>query len=62
MTDSPFQDEQILCVECRHSFTFTAGEQEYFRERGFVRPRRCAHCRRAKRRAMDVERELGGSV
>lgn len=42
-----FQDKSIQCTDCRTAFTFTAGEQEFYRAKGFTNePRRCPSCRR----------------
>lgn len=42
-------DEVIVCVECGRSFTWSSGEQRYFRERGLERPKRCQACREQRR-------------
>lgn len=39
------QDKELTCRDCGQSFTFTAGEQEFFQERGFSEPIRCKTCR-----------------
>jgi uncharacterized Zn finger protein len=39
------QDKELTCRDCGQSFTFTAGEQEFFQERGFSEPIRCKSCR-----------------
>jgi hypothetical protein len=45
-----FLDKSILCSDCGTTFTFTAGEQEFFASKGFTNePRRCPPCRRAKK-------------
>ena len=42
-----FQGKSIQCTDCGTSFTFTAGEQEFYRTKGFTNePRRCPSCRR----------------
>jgi CxxC-x17-CxxC domain-containing protein len=41
-----FVDRQIACLDCGQSFTFTAGEQEFFKRKGFrEEPKRCKPCR-----------------
>jgi len=43
-----FVDKSILCSDCGTTFTFTAGEQEFFASKGFTNePRRCSSCRQA---------------
>jgi len=39
------QDKELTCKDCGQSFTFTAGEQEFFQTRGFSEPIRCKTCR-----------------
>ena len=47
-----FEDKTLACVECGADFTFEAGEQEYFAQKGFTNePRRCPTCRSARRAA-----------
>ena len=44
-------DKSILCTDCGATFTFTAGEQEFFASKGFTNdPKRCPRCRQAKKR------------
>jgi CxxC-x17-CxxC domain-containing protein len=43
-----YQDRQLTCRDCGATFTFTAGEQEFYASRGLMNaPRRCPDCRRA---------------
>ena len=42
-------DQQLICSDCGQSFTFTAEDQEFFRERGYSSPKRCKSCRQAKK-------------
>src|SRR5919112_2704762 len=43
-------DQTITCRDCGEAFTFTAGEQAFYQERGYSEPQRCANCR-AERKA-----------
>jgi len=44
-----FADRVVLCVDCGRMFVFSAGEQQFFRERGFTNaPKHCKQCK-AKR-------------
>ena len=43
-------DRTITCRDCGQEFTFTAGEQAFYQERGYTEPQRCASCR-AERKA-----------
>jgi CxxC-x17-CxxC domain-containing protein len=39
------QDKILTCADCGQEFTFTSAEQQFFADRGFSEPRRCASCR-----------------
>ncbi|WP_109486049.1 zinc-ribbon domain containing protein [Occallatibacter savannae] len=44
-----FIDRDLKCVNCGVEFVFTAGEQEFFRARGFTNtPKSCRECRSKK--------------
>ena len=49
-------DSTLVCSDCSTQFTFTEGEQEFFRSKGFTPPTRCADCR-SRRKA---EKMSGG--
>src|SRR5580658_8005538 len=49
-------DQQLQCSDCGQSFTFTAEDQAFFRERGYSAPKRCKSCRQAKKQ----EQQGGG--
>ena len=37
-----YEDKTLVCKECGKEFVFTAGEQEFYAERGFQNePQRC---------------------
>ena len=45
-----FQDKTIVCSDCGQEFVFSAGEQEYYAQKGFTNePRRCPACRQARK-------------
>lgn len=45
-----YVDKTLECVDCGASFTFGAGEQEFFASKGFVNePKRCPECRQANK-------------
>ena len=49
-----FQDRTLVCKDCGKEFTFTAGEQEFYMEKGFENdPVRCRDCRGKRRRSHD---------
>lgn len=44
------QDEKLICEECGCEFVFTAGEQEFYAEKGLGnKPKRCPECRKARK-------------
>ena len=46
-----FEDKSLTCSDCGATFTFTAGEQEFYASKDFTNePKRCAMCRQAKKR------------
>mgnify|MGYP003290579060 CR=1 FL=1 len=54
-----YEDKTLICKECGNEFTFTAGEQEFYAEKGFVNePQRCKDCRAARKNAARGEREF----
>lgn len=41
-----YEDKTLTCKDCGNEFVFTAGEQEFYAEKGFVNePQRCKECR-----------------
>jgi CxxC-x17-CxxC domain-containing protein len=45
-----FTDKTLTCRDCGSQFTFTAGEQEFYAQKGFDNePTRCQTCRRARK-------------
>jgi len=49
-----YNDKTIVCKDCGQEFVFTAGEQEFYAEKGFHEPVRCKECRE-KHKAMKNE-------
>ena len=39
-------DRLLPCDDCRKDFVFDAGEQKFFKSKGFTDPKRCPHCRK----------------
>ena len=43
-------DKTLTCRDCNNEFTFTEGEQAFYKEKGFENePQRCPECRAAKK-------------
>jgi len=54
-----FEDKTLQCKDCGCEFTFTAGEQEFYAEKGFENePQRCKECRSARKNGNRGEREM----
>jgi CxxC-x17-CxxC domain-containing protein len=47
-----YNDKTLVCKECGKEFIFTAGEQEFYNEKGFMNePQRCKDCRQSRKNA-----------
>ncbi len=45
-----FEDKTLVCRDCGREFTWTAGEQEFYKQKGFDNsPTRCPDCRKKKK-------------
>ena len=56
--EEEFVDETLVCKECGNEFVFTAGEQKFYKEKGFMnKPKSCKACRDAKKNAGKAPRE-----
>lgn len=54
-----YEDKTMACRDCGQQFTFTAGEQEFYNQKGFTNsPSRCPDCR--SQRKSSGERRGGG--
>jgi CxxC-x17-CxxC domain-containing protein len=42
-------DKTLPCILCKNQFTWTAADQEFYRERGLKQPKRCKACREARK-------------
>ena len=47
------QDQTLTCKDCSKQFVWTAGEQEFYQQKGFTNPpSRCPDCRKLKKQQM----------
>ena len=54
-----YEDKTLICKDCGKEFVFTAGEQEFYAEKGFVNePQRRKACRDARKNAVKGERQM----
>lgn len=45
-----YEDKILVCKDCGKEFVFTAGEQEFFAQKGLDKePKRCKNCRMARK-------------
>ncbi len=53
-------DKTLNCKDCGADFTFTEGEQAFYKEKGFENdPVRCPDCRRARKNARRNQQQGG---
>jgi hypothetical protein len=45
-------DRYLVCMDCEEKFVFDAGEQRFFKAKGFTDPKRCPVCRKKVRSQM----------
>ena len=50
-----YNDKNLTCSDCGQEFVFTASEQDFYAQRGFTEPRRCASCRASRKAARNAE-------
>jgi hypothetical protein len=54
-TPKNFVDKNIICVDCKQSFVFSAGEQEFFAQKGYSDRKRCKPCADKKKAAKETK-------
>jgi CxxC-x17-CxxC domain-containing protein len=55
-----FADKTLICRDCKQNFTFTAGEQEFYANKGLQNePVRCPSCRSVRKSTRPTEPEEG---
>lgn len=58
-----YTDKTLVCKECGKEFVFTAGEQEFYAEKGFMNePQRCKDCRQSRKNADRPQKEYFTAV
>lgn len=58
-----YEDEKLVCEDCGSEFVFTAGEQEFYAEKGLVnKPKRCPECRKTRRKQHRRSRKMYDAV
>jgi len=57
MKEQQDRDKELTCQDCQSTFTWTAGEQRFYRELNYTQPKRCPSCRAyLKRKLREQER------
>ena len=58
-----FEDKTLQCKNCGNEFVFTAGEQEFYAEKGFVNePKSCKECRTARKQSAKGEKQFYDAI
>lgn len=58
-----YEDKTLICKDCGNEFIFSAVEQEFYAEKGFVNePQRCKECRFARKAAAKAPREMHDAI
>lgn len=58
-----YEDEKLVCEDCGTEFIFSAGEQEFFAEKGLVnKPKRCPVCRKVRRQNNRRKRKMYDTI
>lgn len=58
-----YEDKTLVCKDCGAEFVFTAGEQEFYAEKGFENePQRCKACRDARKQEARANRKMYETV
>jgi len=53
-------DRSLTCADCGQEFVFSASEQQFYQDRGFSDPRRCANCRQVRKSQRNATGGGGG--
>ena len=56
-----YNDKNLTCADCGQEFVFTASEQDFYGQRGFTEPRRCASCRASRKASRNSDGGGGDS-
>lgn len=56
-----FQEISLQCADCNQEFAFSVEEQEFYQQKGYSTPKRCASCRAQNRQNKGGGRSFGAS-
>ena len=54
------EEKTLTCADCGQPFQFSAGEQQFYQERGMSEPKRCKPCRQVRKADRDSRGGGGG--
>lgn len=57
-----FKDETIICCDCGEDFTWSYGEQLYYRDRSLSPVKRCPKCRELRRKRVRPDPRQHGDI
>lgn len=58
-----YEDKTLICKDCGKEFIWTAGEQEFYAEKGFDNePKRCKECRETRKKGGRPPREMYDAI
>ena len=57
--EAKIEDKELGCCDCGQAFTFSTGEQRYFKSKGLSIPKRCKPCRQQRRASLVPDSENG---
>ena len=58
-----YEDKTLVCKDCGNEFIFSAGEQDFYAQKGFQNePTRCKSCRAARKATTGAPREMHDAV
>ena len=56
------EDKTLVCQDCGKEFIFTAGEQQFYKDKGFDNePKRCKECREKRKAARKAKEEAAAA-
>ena len=58
-----YNDKVLRCIDCSEEFVFSAGEQQFFADKGLRNdPKRCKPCKLKKNERIAANMQAGGAL
>lgn len=51
-------DQTLICSDCGKQYVWTAGEQDFYKQKGFEAPHRCPECREKRKNERRATRTM----